>query len=40
MSLVDDDMVKAFLSDRADQPKPPFEKRAVDAVAIADDIPR
>ena len=58
----DDDMIKAFPSDRADQPfsmsilpwrsrrgwsvtnahdaKPPFEKRAVDAVAVADDIPR
>jgi hypothetical protein len=55
----DDDMIKAFPSDRADQPfsmsilpwrsrrgwsvtnahgaKPPFENRAVDAVAIADD---
>ena len=63
MSLAeDDDMIKAFPSDRADQPfnvpvlpwrlwrgwsvtnahdaKPPFEKRAVDAVAIADDISR
>ena len=63
MSLAeDDDMIKAFPSDRADQPfsmsilpwrswrgwsvtnahdaKPPFEKRAVDAVAVADDIPR
>jgi hypothetical protein len=58
----DDDMIKAFASDRTDQPfsmpilpwrsrrgwsvanahgaKPPFEKRAVDAIAIADDIPR
>src|ERR1017187_2509123 len=57
-----DDMIKAFPSDRADQAfsvsvlpwrsqrgwpvtdahgaKPPFEKRAVDAIAIADDIPR
>ena len=55
----DDDMIKAFPSDRTDQPfnvavlpgrlwrgwlvtnahdaKPPFEKRAVDAVAVADD---
>jgi hypothetical protein len=58
----DDDMIKAFPSDRADQPfsmsilpwrsrrgwsvtnaydaKPPFEKRAVDAVAVVDDILR
>src|SRR5450755_3347981 len=58
----DDDMIKTFPSDRADQPfsisilpwrswrgwpvtnahgaKPPFEIRAVDAVAIEDDIPR
>ncbi len=63
VSLAEDyDMIKAFLSDRADQPfsmsvlpwrarrgwpvtnahgaKPPFEKRAVDAVAITDDILR
>ena len=58
----DDDMIKTFPSDRADQPfgmsilpwrsrrgwpvtnahgaKPPFEYLAVDAVAIADDVPR
>ena len=63
MSLAeDDDMIKAFPPDRADQPfsmsvppwrlrrgwpvtnaygmKPPFEKCAVDAVAITDDILR
>ena len=58
----DDDMIKAFPSDRSDHPfrmsilpwrlwrgwpvtnahgaKPPFEKRAVDAVAITNDVPR
>src|SRR5476651_485875 len=58
----DDDMIKAFPSDRADQPfsvsilpwrarrgwsvanahgaKPSFEKHAIDAVTITDDIPR